>query len=87
MKDRNIMLEVAELIANNPVSRLLRTSEIRTAGGCFGESGGQRFREHAIRYRLMTGLPSHEYCRYGYYRIFGGFKRYCQKYARSHRQG
>ena len=82
--NRNVMLEVAQLIARTPVTKHLRTSDIRKAGRSYGESGTQRFREHAIRFRKLTGRLSHEYLRDGYYRITGDFRRYCQKYVREH---
>jgi hypothetical protein len=81
---RNIMLEVAELIATNPVSKLLRTSDIRTAGAGYGESGGQRLREHAKRFRLKYGQQPYEYAGHGYYKIYGPFKRDMQRYVREH---
>ena len=81
---RNIMLEVAELIATHPVSEPLRTSEIRTAGKGYGESGTQRLREHAKRFRLMHGQQPYEYAGHGRYRIYGPFKRDMQRYVREH---
>jgi hypothetical protein len=85
--NRNIMLEVAELIKRTPVGKLLTTSEIRTGEYYWGESGLQRLREHAKRFRdLHTGKTPYEYAGNGTYRIFGDFKRYCQGYVRDHKK-
>jgi hypothetical protein len=83
-RERNVTLEVAELIATHRVGEPLRTSEIRTAGRGYGESGCQRFREFSIRSRAMHHKPSHEYIGGGKYRIYGHFKRDMQRYVREH---
>ena len=82
-KERNIALDVARMIANLPAQATLRTSEIRTGGKGYGESGGQRFREFAKKARLLYG-KSHEYAGDGRYIIYVPLKWVCRKYVREH---
>lgn len=77
-------MDVAKLIANHRVNEPLRTSEIRTGGKLWGESGTQRFREFCKRSRALHGRPAHEYIGNGSYLIFGHFKRDMQRWVREH---
>ena len=76
-------LDVARLIADLPTGETLRTSDIRTGGDEYGESGGQRFREFAIKARKLYG-KSHEYIGHGRYAIYRPLKWVCRKYVREH---
>jgi hypothetical protein len=82
-KERNVALDVAKLIADLPPGKTLRTSEIRTGGKGWGESGTKRFYEFARKAQTLYGR-SHYYEGNGRYVIAPPLKWVCRKYVREH---